>query len=104
MDMWGSSWEENVHAGLRRFHATKGFDPNGQDIALHLGFPLYEVFSGSNLDSARVEEASSSSHVDLVLPATQLPREFTLIFIIVGTLGLILALVVTWSTHITINS
>ncbi|KAJ7775528.1 hypothetical protein B0H16DRAFT_47121 [Mycena metata] len=37
------SWDANVYAGLRQFHAAKGFDPNSQDVARHLGYPLYEL-------------------------------------------------------------
>ncbi|KAJ7104868.1 hypothetical protein C8R44DRAFT_559322, partial [Mycena epipterygia] len=37
------SWPENVYAALSRFHAGKGFDPNSQDIARHLGHPIFEL-------------------------------------------------------------
>ncbi|KAJ7104875.1 hypothetical protein C8R44DRAFT_561038, partial [Mycena epipterygia] len=37
------SWPENVYAGFSRFHAGKGFDPNSQDIARHLGHQIYEL-------------------------------------------------------------
>ncbi|KAJ7104832.1 hypothetical protein C8R44DRAFT_681630, partial [Mycena epipterygia] len=43
MDVYGSSWPENVYAALSRFHMAKEFDPNSQDIARHLGHPLYEL-------------------------------------------------------------
>ncbi|KAJ7104851.1 hypothetical protein C8R44DRAFT_564569, partial [Mycena epipterygia] len=43
MDVHVFSWPENVYAALSRFHTGKGFDPNSQDIARHLGHPLYEV-------------------------------------------------------------
>ncbi|KAJ7261431.1 hypothetical protein C8J57DRAFT_1071954, partial [Mycena rebaudengoi] len=43
--MWYTSWPEEVYAGLRQFHATKGFDPNSQDIGRHLGYPLFELSS-----------------------------------------------------------
>ncbi|KAJ7027341.1 hypothetical protein C8F04DRAFT_609500 [Mycena alexandri] len=38
----GYSWDASVYAGLRQFHAAKGFDPDSQDVARHLGYPLYE--------------------------------------------------------------
>ncbi|KAJ7890181.1 hypothetical protein B0H14DRAFT_2278420, partial [Mycena olivaceomarginata] len=38
----GKSSDTNVYAGLRRFHQGKGFDPESQDVARHLGYPLYE--------------------------------------------------------------
>ncbi|KAJ7095588.1 hypothetical protein C8R44DRAFT_718197 [Mycena epipterygia] len=51
----GCSWDEGIYAALSRFHAAKGFDPNGQDIARHLGQPLYELSSAPNVDSAHSE-------------------------------------------------
>ncbi|KAJ7315813.1 hypothetical protein DFH08DRAFT_1039626, partial [Mycena albidolilacea] len=39
----GSAWDASVYAGVRQFHQAKGFDPDSQDIARHLGQPLYEV-------------------------------------------------------------
>ncbi|KAJ7627424.1 hypothetical protein FB45DRAFT_60728 [Roridomyces roridus] len=40
--LFGCSWDEGVYAGLGKFHAAKGFDVESQDIALRLGYPLYE--------------------------------------------------------------
>ncbi|KAJ6512399.1 hypothetical protein C8R45DRAFT_890207 [Mycena sanguinolenta] len=37
------SWDANVYAGLRGFHLAKGFDPDSQDVARHLGHKLYEL-------------------------------------------------------------
>ncbi|KAJ7094167.1 hypothetical protein C8R44DRAFT_547634, partial [Mycena epipterygia] len=37
------SWHESVYDALSRFHAGKGFNPNSQDLARHLGRPLYEL-------------------------------------------------------------
>lgn len=39
--IWCRSWSSRVYAGLSQFHAGKGFDPNSQDIARHLEYPLY---------------------------------------------------------------
>ncbi|KAJ7679410.1 hypothetical protein DFH06DRAFT_975168, partial [Mycena polygramma] len=36
-------WEASVYAGLRQFHQAKGFDPDSQDVARHLGEPLYQL-------------------------------------------------------------
>ncbi|KAJ7033803.1 hypothetical protein C8F04DRAFT_609650 [Mycena alexandri] len=41
--IFGHSWDASVYAGLRQFHAAKGFDPDSQDVARHLGYPLYEL-------------------------------------------------------------
>ncbi|KAJ7463544.1 hypothetical protein FB451DRAFT_1264854 [Mycena latifolia] len=44
-EIWGWSWDSVAYAGLRAFHHGKGFDPDSQDIALHLGLPLYQPSS-----------------------------------------------------------
>jgi hypothetical protein len=36
-----ASWDAEVYAALRQFHRAKGFDPDSQDVARHLGYPLY---------------------------------------------------------------
>ncbi|KAJ6540642.1 hypothetical protein B0H19DRAFT_896387, partial [Mycena capillaripes] len=37
------SWDGSVYAGLQTFHKAKGFDPESQDVAKHLGYPLFEL-------------------------------------------------------------
>ncbi|KAJ7315696.1 hypothetical protein DFH08DRAFT_755182, partial [Mycena albidolilacea] len=44
----GKSWEASVYEGLRKFHLAKGFDPDTQDLARHLGRPLYQSVSEVN--------------------------------------------------------
>ncbi|KAJ6512478.1 hypothetical protein C8R45DRAFT_322307 [Mycena sanguinolenta] len=39
----GFSWDASMYTGLRQFHQAKGFDPNSQDVARHLGHKLYQV-------------------------------------------------------------
>ncbi|KAJ7627503.1 hypothetical protein B0H17DRAFT_1024312 [Mycena rosella] len=39
----GFSWDSSAYDGLRAFHEAKGFDPYSQDVARHLGYPLYEL-------------------------------------------------------------
>ncbi|KAJ6462951.1 hypothetical protein C8R45DRAFT_783591, partial [Mycena sanguinolenta] len=41
----GRSWDASVYAGIRQFHQAKGFNPDSQDVARHLGYPLWQ-FSG----------------------------------------------------------
>jgi hypothetical protein len=36
-------WNTDVYAVLRQFHQAKGFDPDSQDVARHLGYPLYQL-------------------------------------------------------------
>ncbi|KAJ7189985.1 hypothetical protein GGX14DRAFT_55672 [Mycena pura] len=42
MKLWGRSWNGSVYSGLRQFHSGKGFDADSQDVARHIGVPLYE--------------------------------------------------------------
>ncbi|KAK7029955.1 hypothetical protein R3P38DRAFT_2775401 [Favolaschia claudopus] len=62
----GRYWSETVYAGLRQFHQGKGFNPDSQDLARHLGVPLYELYSdyekSLNFDGgeAHIEEVSSA--------------------------------------------
>lgn len=42
--VYGRSWDASVYAGLQQFHAAKGFDPLGQDVARYLCRPLYQPF------------------------------------------------------------
>ncbi|KAF7353364.1 hypothetical protein MSAN_01525000 [Mycena sanguinolenta] len=39
----GQSWDNVVYEGLRRFHHGKGFNPDSQEAAIQLGYPLYEL-------------------------------------------------------------
>ncbi|KAF7353250.1 hypothetical protein MSAN_01512800 [Mycena sanguinolenta] len=55
--MEGLSWDRSVYQGLRRFHEGKGFDPNSEEVARWLGYPLYEVSS----DPCRFRLVKSSS-------------------------------------------
>ncbi|KAJ7622534.1 hypothetical protein FB45DRAFT_1032196 [Roridomyces roridus] len=42
IDVEGCSWDSSVYEGLRKFHKAKGFDPDSQEVAIHVGDPLYE--------------------------------------------------------------
>ncbi|KAK6996453.1 hypothetical protein R3P38DRAFT_3628152, partial [Favolaschia claudopus] len=57
----GFAWDDSVYAGLREFHQTKGFDPDSQDVARHLGYPLYQLTSdtGESSTKGRIEEIAS---------------------------------------------
>ncbi|KAJ7744825.1 hypothetical protein B0H14DRAFT_3167481 [Mycena olivaceomarginata] len=41
--VWAYSWDTEVHAGIRQFHEAKEFDLNSQDVAIELGYPLFQV-------------------------------------------------------------
>ncbi|KAJ6565350.1 hypothetical protein B0H10DRAFT_1740883, partial [Mycena sp. CBHHK59/15] len=43
MSVKGFSWPEATYLALRHFHQAKGYDPDSQEIARHLGDPLYQL-------------------------------------------------------------
>ncbi|KAJ7168886.1 hypothetical protein C8R46DRAFT_1092792 [Mycena filopes] len=52
----GVAWDTTVYNGLRQFHQAKGFNPENQDVARHLGYPLYQLSRDVNPPFTRVEE------------------------------------------------
>ncbi|KAJ6566343.1 hypothetical protein B0H19DRAFT_1232577 [Mycena capillaripes] len=54
--IWGHSWDNSVYAGIREFHREKGFDPESQGVARHLGRPLYYPFNETDAPFAHVNE------------------------------------------------
>ncbi|KAJ7035443.1 hypothetical protein C8F04DRAFT_530346 [Mycena alexandri] len=54
----GYFWDTSVYAGLRQFHQAKGFDPESQDVARHMGYPLYQLSRKVNAAFAHVGELS----------------------------------------------
>ncbi|KAJ6532617.1 hypothetical protein B0H19DRAFT_1039732 [Mycena capillaripes] len=40
---WGRTWDDGVYTGVRQFHQARGFDPYSQEVAIELGYPLYQV-------------------------------------------------------------
>ncbi|KAJ7917711.1 hypothetical protein B0H13DRAFT_1485498, partial [Mycena leptocephala] len=43
IDFGGRSWDASVYVNLHQFHRGKGFDPDSQDIARHLGHTLFQL-------------------------------------------------------------
>ncbi|KAJ7755486.1 hypothetical protein B0H16DRAFT_715739 [Mycena metata] len=76
------SWDASVYAGLRKFHRAKGFDPDSQDVARHLGYPLYQVSP---------QELDHLTEVEHIPPSSK-----TFTFIMDVQLGLMLFLAVYW--------
>ncbi|KAK7027658.1 hypothetical protein R3P38DRAFT_947925 [Favolaschia claudopus] len=64
-----SAWSGTVYAGLRQFH--QGFDPDSQDLARHLGVPLYELYSDHE-KSASVD--GGAAHIE-ELPTCDCPDQ-----------------------------
>ncbi|KAF7374209.1 hypothetical protein MSAN_00303000 [Mycena sanguinolenta] len=59
----GFSWDASVYAGLRQFHKGKGFDPDSQDVARHLGHNLHQLSGQNQTDTlfAYVEDEYSNN-------------------------------------------
>jgi hypothetical protein len=55
------AWDADVYAGLHQFHRSKGFDPESQDVAKHLGYPLYQLPSAMDALFAHGKSPSESS-------------------------------------------
>jgi hypothetical protein len=79
-EIMGHIWDSSVYAGTRRFHEAKGFDPESQDLARHLGQSLYQL--SSEVDSPF---AYGKSSVFQPNPSVRLmvisPKSMTRIFI-----------------------
>jgi hypothetical protein len=43
VEVWGRFWNSSVYAGIRPFHEARGFDPDSQDVGMHLGCPLFQL-------------------------------------------------------------
>ncbi|KAF8137783.1 hypothetical protein K438DRAFT_734250 [Mycena galopus ATCC 62051] len=54
------SWESYLYHALRQFHLAKDFDPDSQDVASHLGYPLYQIRPWPEPLFAHVEDHSSA--------------------------------------------
>ncbi|KAJ7624649.1 hypothetical protein FB45DRAFT_923951 [Roridomyces roridus] len=39
----GTLWRDDDYIGIRQFHAVKGYDPDGLDVARELGYPIFEL-------------------------------------------------------------
>ncbi|KAJ7168961.1 hypothetical protein C8R46DRAFT_1092936 [Mycena filopes] len=57
-----STWDTTVYAGLRQFHAAKGFDPESQDVARHVGHPLYQLSDPQFVHVNELDEEDQSGN------------------------------------------
>ncbi|KAJ6620019.1 hypothetical protein B0H10DRAFT_2023335 [Mycena sp. CBHHK59/15] len=60
MEVWAPTWDGTIHEALRRFHRAKGFDPESQDVARSLGYPLYKLSSEQETEFAFFEDDSDT--------------------------------------------
>ncbi|KAJ7868451.1 hypothetical protein B0H13DRAFT_2064236, partial [Mycena leptocephala] len=81
---WGRSWDASAYTGVRQFHQGKGFDPDSQDVARHLGYPLYELSPEMESLFAHVEPVNPGSeeepdlHDHDEVPPLSKPFKFTM--------------------------
>ncbi|KAJ6512518.1 hypothetical protein C8R45DRAFT_960623 [Mycena sanguinolenta] len=62
VEIWGTSWDAAVYAGLHQFQEAKGFDPDSQYFAQHLGYPLYQMSYLSRFDIPFAHIHDEGSH------------------------------------------
>ncbi|KAK6996463.1 hypothetical protein R3P38DRAFT_1962243 [Favolaschia claudopus] len=61
-DVWGISGDDAAYAGLAEFHQIKGFDPETQDVARHLGLALYQFEHSPNSQPCFIEDPPVESN------------------------------------------
>ncbi|KAF7368637.1 hypothetical protein MVEN_00187900 [Mycena venus] len=68
MGVVGNHWPSSAYEGVREFHRRKGFDPESQDVAKHLGYSLWEIASDHKPTFAHIDEMSDAHMRDTVGP------------------------------------
>ncbi|KAJ7642421.1 hypothetical protein DFH06DRAFT_1475230 [Mycena polygramma] len=63
-ELAGSRWDSSVYAGLAKFYLAKGFDPYSQDVARHLGLPLFQLSVPIDPVFAHIVEEQDDSEED----------------------------------------
>jgi len=73
MRISGFSWDASVYASLRECHEGKGFDPDGQDVARHLGLPLYRLSNEIDVPFAHIndEHTQDADDQNLIIADTR---------------------------------
>ncbi|KAF7330676.1 hypothetical protein MSAN_02453000 [Mycena sanguinolenta] len=61
----GVYWDSSVYEGLRQFHEANGFDPYSQDVARHLGEPLYQVCPQADAPFAYINSEDENFDADV---------------------------------------
>ncbi|KAJ7508914.1 hypothetical protein B0H11DRAFT_1359232 [Mycena galericulata] len=56
----GSSWDAKVYMACRQFALAKGFDPDSEEIARHLGYPLFQSSDAHKCLFAHIHNDSSN--------------------------------------------
>ncbi|KAJ7906963.1 hypothetical protein B0H13DRAFT_1880111 [Mycena leptocephala] len=91
--IYSDRWDTDVYDGLRQFYRAKGFDPDSQDVAQHLGYPLYQLPTAVDPlfahDSDSQEDNQGPVDIDDEMPVS---RTFRFFLNVQGMLFLFLAL------------
>ncbi|KAJ6516618.1 hypothetical protein C8R47DRAFT_1087845 [Mycena vitilis] len=74
-EILGRFWEgTEVYAGLRQFYDGKNFDPDSQDIAVYLKYPLYQLVRNIN---APPNNTSASNLYEITSVFDEITPEFS---------------------------
>ncbi|KAF8214547.1 hypothetical protein K438DRAFT_1749652 [Mycena galopus ATCC 62051] len=52
-------WDSSDYDGICQFHEAKGFDPHSQDVAIELGYPLFQVSCQQDEPLAHLREVNT---------------------------------------------
>ncbi|KAJ6512507.1 hypothetical protein C8R45DRAFT_960601 [Mycena sanguinolenta] len=83
------SWDATVYGGLHRFHQIKGFSPDTQDLARHLGQKLYKL----SRPFAQIDDSDDLATTSANQDAEYLPLSSTFRLTIIVKMSLIVFLV-----------
>ncbi|KAJ7036951.1 hypothetical protein C8F04DRAFT_1093910 [Mycena alexandri] len=72
MKIWSRSWNDSVYTALRQFHSGKGFDPETQEVARHMGVPLYASpwINDNELDAGEEHPIQDQEYQDHIIPTS----------------------------------
>ncbi|KAJ6465526.1 hypothetical protein C8R47DRAFT_48470 [Mycena vitilis] len=62
--IYGRYWDASVYAGLRKFYQAKGFDPYSQDLARHLGCPLFQPSGDIHAPFAHIDDNDAAHNLE----------------------------------------
>ncbi|KAJ7734051.1 hypothetical protein B0H14DRAFT_511811 [Mycena olivaceomarginata] len=66
MECGGAFWDNSTYTGIRQFDEGKGFDPNTQEVAVQLGYPLFQV-SCERQDPVACRKSNSPTLIHLTV-------------------------------------
>ncbi|KAF7359844.1 hypothetical protein MVEN_00709800 [Mycena venus] len=69
----GHCFDERVYTGIRQFHKAKGYDPDRQDLARELGYPLFQAWAGLHCSRAHIQETNETGEDEELLGGISVP-------------------------------